>query len=217
MLVKWFAHACFLLEVKSGTKILIDPFSEEIGYKLPEVSTDILLVSHGHEDHNCDKSIVGDYERFDSEGVFECKDVKITALAQPHDDKGGSLRGDTLTFKIRAEGINILHLGDIGVVPTAEFAQAVGKVDVLFIPVGGVYTVGPEEALEIIKLLEPNIIIPMHYKTAGLKLDIGNLYDFTKIAKKFTDISTIGGSNFEITADNLKKRTRIAVMQNQCD
>ncbi len=217
MLVKWYAHACFSLELKSGTKILIDPFNEEIGYSLPEVSTDILLVSHEHFDHSYDKTIVSQYERFDSEGDFECKGVKISAISQPHDEKGGSLRGDTLTFKIKAEGINILHMGDIGIVPSVEFAQKVGKVDVLFLPVGGVYTVGPEEAIEIIKLLEPNIIIPMHYKTTGLKLDIGNLYDFTKVAKKFTDISTIGGSNFEITADNLKKRTRIVVMQNQCD
>ncbi len=217
MNIKWYAHSCFLLTLKNGMRILFDPFDAHVGYTLPEISTDILLVSHAHSDHNYTSTVTGDYKLIDGAGDFECAGVKITAIAQFHDKSAGKERGSVLTFKIYAEGITLLHMGDIGHVPDDDYFEKLGNVDILLVPVGGIYTIDPKEALEICKKIEPNIIVPMHYKTPGLTYDLMSVFSFTNEARSYFDLSKLGDDEFDITSDNLKKRSRIIVMQNSYD
>ncbi len=217
MKIQWIAHACFMLTLDSGTTVLVDPFNEEIGYKLPELSPDILLLSHGHNDHAEAGLVAGNPKVIDKEGEYTVEDVRITAISQPHDHHDGQRRGHTLTFKIVAEDIRLLHAGDLGCIPDEGYIASLGKIDVLMVPVGGVYTLDANEALELIKLIEPNIILPMHYKTAGLVYDIASLRAFKTIANTFIDVATVGGSSMNVSADNLKKRQRIVVLQNIYD
>ena len=213
----WITHSCFKIRLESGLELLFDPFNNEIGYEPIDLTTDILFVSHQHFDHNYVECVKGDYVLMDKPGEYQVKDVKITGFPSVHDHHGGANRGDNIIFKIEAEGMSIMHMGDVGCIPTAEEFEAFGHVDVLMIPVGGFYTVDANEALEICKRINPNIILPMHYKTLYLEMPIAPVFEFTDAAGKYFDRSRLGANNFSITKDNLKKRTRIIVMNNSLD
>lgn len=217
MTIEWIAHSCFQITLEDGREILFDPFESSIGYEMPNVGPDIVLVSHDHYDHNCLDNVHGEYVLVDQEGHRELDGVTIEGICTYHDHEQGAKRGKTLMFKVTAEGLTVLHMGDVGQVPDEELFGKIGKVDILLIPVGGVYTIDAEEALETCKRIDPNIIVPMHYKTLFLNLDIDPVFKFTDAAGRYFDRSRIGGSSFSITAGDKKKRTRIVVMENSLE
>ena len=118
-----------------------------------------------------------------------------------------------ITFVINAEGLNLLHMGDIGVVPSEEYFAKLPKIDILMIPVGGVFTVDAEGAFSILEHIHPNITIPMHFKTEKLTFDVSGVFDFLQRSKGEFDISRLGGAVLEVDPLNLKKRSRIIVME----
>ncbi len=212
MIIKWLGHSCFLLTLKNGKSIVIDPYDESTGYEPVNEKADIVLVSHDHHDHSDVKGIKGNYNLIKSAGEYESDGVKITGALAYHDDQQGALRGNVVVNTIEAEGIRVMHMSDIGCVPDESFFKNAGKIDILMIPVGGVYTIDAKGALEIIEKLKPNITIPMHYLTPALKISLKGVHEFTALAGKEYDISRLGGSSLEIAADTLKKRQRIVVM-----
>lgn len=212
MIIKWFGHACFKIILKDGKSIMIDPFDETVGYGKIDEKADIVIVSHNHFDHSYTQGIRGEYTLIDSPGTYNKGGIEITGVLLDHDDQQGKQRGKVVVNTIQAEGIRIMHMGDIGVVPDDSFFANAGKIDILMIPVGGVYTIDAKAALQIIEKLSPNITIPMHYMTEASKLQLKGVHEFTNLAGKEYDISRLGGSSLEITADNLKKRQRIFIM-----
>ncbi len=213
MIIKWFGHSCFQLTLKNGKSIVIDPYDESVGYELVDEKADIVLVSHDHHDHSYVKSIRGDYKLIRGAGEYQDDCVKITGVSLYHDNQKGAQRGQVVVNTIEAEGIRVMHMSDIGSVPDTSFFENAGKIDILMIPVGGFYTVDAQGALEIIDKMKPNITIPMHYLTSVSKLTVlKGVHEFTALARKEYDISRLGGSSLEITADTLKKRQRIVVM-----
>lgn len=213
MHIKWIGHACFLLTLKNGKKIITDPYDNTVGYDSVDEEADYVLVSHNHYDHNFTDGISGEYKLIDKPGNYKFDDIVLTGFELPHDDVNGTKRGKVTAFLIETENIKILHMADVGVVPDDSFFDALPKIDVLLVPVGGVYTIDAHGAFEILEKLQPNITIPMHYMTHVLKFALKGVYEFEQMASKEYDISHIGHSDYEISCGDPKKRPRIIIMQ----
>jgi len=184
MEIIWHGHSFFEIksrENKNQLKIAIDPFSEEIGLKVPKVEADILLISHNHYDHNNKDAISGNYFLVDSPGEYEVKGVFVKAIKSFHDKVEGKERGENLIFLIETEDLRVCHLGDFGQKELNEKQiEEIGGVDILMIPIGGVYTISAKEAIKILEQLEPKITIPMHYSLPKLKIKLDSVDKFLK-------------------------------------
>ena len=166
MLFIHIGHAEFLIETESGVRIATDPYDAGCGYPLRPVTADIALVSHHHHDHDAVENLKGEPRIIDQAGKYTPETgVRITAVRGFHDDAGGSKRGETLLFLLEAEGLRIVHLGDLGCPLSAEQAEILKNPDVLMIPVGGFYTIDAAQAKKTADQLGARIILPMHYKT----------------------------------------------------
>lgn len=168
MEISYIAHSCFKIKGKDVT-IVIDPYDpKSTGQKMPTLSADVLLMSHQHSDHNY-KEAVTDYRLLvDTAGEFEVQDVFIHGIKCYHDNKMGEERGQNVMFHIEIDGLSVLHLGDLGHELGKEMLEQIPDVDVLLIPVGGVYTIDASTATKVISDIEPGIVVPMHYQTTTL-------------------------------------------------
>lgn len=211
MVIEWIAHACFRVTLEDGRCLVFDPFCN-IGYQMPKIRADLVTVSHGHFDHNAVDALTGDFRVFDKAGTYAVDGVEIRGIPSFHDDAHGEKRGGNLIFRVRAEGLTLTHLGDLGHVPDETLYQELVGTDVLMIPVGGNYTIDAVQALEICRRVEPNIILPMHYKTPGLTVDVARRHLFEEVVKGYFDCSQLGKSEFSYVAADKKKRTRVIWM-----
>jgi L-ascorbate metabolism protein UlaG (beta-lactamase superfamily) len=168
----WYGHSMFLLQSPDGVEILIDPNSG-IGYPKPALpKVDLVVVSHEHFDHN-KVEVAGSGVRVlrgiqdgDWANIDETvDDVHISTIATFHDDRQGGLRGKNSMFLFEVAGLRLLFAGDLGHLLTDEQVAAAGSVDVLLLPVGGQFTIGPAEATQVVEQLKPRLVVPMHYKT----------------------------------------------------
>jgi L-ascorbate metabolism protein UlaG (beta-lactamase superfamily) len=213
MYIKWLGHSCFKITLKDGRTIIVDPYDPKVGYKPVDEEANIVVVSHDHYDHAYTADIKGDYKLIKGAGSHGEDGIEITGIEADHDDQDGTQRGKVVCFVMEAEGVRVMHMSDIGVMPDESFFQKAGKIDVLMVPVGGVYTVDAKGAFKIMERLSPNITIPMHYMTPTLTLRLQGVHDFIKLASKVCDVSRQLESCLNVSADNLKKRMRIIVMQ----
>lgn len=187
--ITWAGQSCFQISV-SGSKdnqadIVIDPFDEKIGLKLPNFSSDILLVSHDHHDHNNVKAVKGSPFLIQGAGEYEIKGIFVQGIDSFHDDSDGKERGGNTIYTIEAEGIRFCHLGDLGQKQlTDDQLDKIGTVDVLMIPVGGTYTISSAEAPKIIGQIDPKIVIPMHYELPKLNIELDDVNKFLKAMGK---------------------------------
>jgi len=180
MTINWFGQSCFRIDAKEGS-ILIDPFSKEIGLKPPKIKDDLVLVTHNHPDHNNLENLNPEAFVINTPGEYEKKGVAVRGITSFHDKSQGKERGPNTIYVIKAEDMVLCHLGDLGQEKLDEKqVEEIGDVDVLFIPVGGNYTINYKEAVEVIGQIEPKIIIPMHYKVKDLKVEIEGPDKFMK-------------------------------------
>jgi len=180
MKITWYGHSCFKIAT-NNTIIVTDPFGKDIGLKPIRCEADIVTVSHDHYDHNNILSLRGSPFIVNEPGEYELKGITIRGINSFHDKKEGKERGLNTLFVIEAEGIKICHLGDLGQKElTSEQLESLGDVDILLIPVGGIYTVDGEEAVKIINQIEPKIVIPMHYKIPNLTIKLQGVDNFLK-------------------------------------
>lgn len=190
MEIKYLGRSSFLIKTKTA-KLVTDPFNPEmIGLKFPKTEADIVTVSHQHQDHNQVKNISGingvNPLIIDMPGEFEKMGVRIFGFQSFHDKTSGSERGENILYKIEAEGLSVLHCGDLGVVPEESFLEAIGEVDILLVPVGGFYTIDAEEAFQLVKKVEPLIVVPMHYNSGkSSKKEESQLAEVSEFTKKF--------------------------------
>lgn len=203
MIITWYGHSCFKIQTKpqrgsSEVVIFTDPFDKKIGLRPPQGNADIVTVSHSHYDHCNVEALKGNPMIIDAPGEYSKKETQIIGIDSFHDNKNGAERGRNTIFVFESEDLKICHLGDLGHILDEKQLDQIGEIDILMIPVGGVFTVNPREAETTISQLEPKIIIPMHYKIKGLTIDIED-------EKKFCD--EIGGCPKEkIDKLNIKKK-----------
>ena len=204
MKFKWLGHSCFLLTSAKGTRILTDPCDETTGYRIAPVEVDAVTTSHDHFDHNYRGIAIGENVPYIATlGSHQVKDdVKITGIHSFHDDKQGALRGENIIFVFEMDDLRIVHLGDLGHVPDAETIAAIGCTDILLTPVGGLFTIDYSQALELANLLQPKVVIPMHYKTDVLPFPISDAAPFLDHAKNCT-IHRMRQSEVELTKESL--------------
>lgn len=186
MNIFWHGQSCFQINLSQGknnhVNIVIDPFSEKMGLRLPKLQADILLITHEHYDHNNVKAVSGNPFIVSGPGEYEIKNVFIEGISSWHDNSQGKERGENTIYTIEAEELKLCHLGDLGQKElTEEQIEKIGEIDVLMIPIGGVYTISAKEALKVMSQLEPKIIIPMHYQIPKLNIKLDSLDKFLKI------------------------------------
>jgi L-ascorbate metabolism protein UlaG (beta-lactamase superfamily) len=179
MEITWYGQSCFRLRDRLATAVT-DPYGKDIGYSLPRVRADIVTVSHDHSDHNYVKGVRGDPKVLSGPGEYEVSGVFVTGISTFHDRKKGGSRGRNTVFLFDFEGLTVCHLGDLGHVPTQAQVEALDDIDVLLIPVGSRFTINASQAAEVISLLEPRLVIPMHYKTKTLKVKLDPVSKFLK-------------------------------------
>ena len=166
MVIRQIHHAEFLIETESGFRIVTDPYDSSCGYPVEAVRADAVLVSHGHHDHNAVETISGHPTVISTEGIFSPDPmIRVTAVTGYHDDEEGRKRGTTLLFLIEAEGLRIVHLGDLGCALDEEKIRKLFRPDILMIPVGGFFTIDGKQAAETAKALGARTVLPMHYKS----------------------------------------------------
>jgi len=206
MFIKWFGHASFQIDTAAG-RIITDPFNAKLGYPMFPREADIVTVSHQHWDHNAVESVSGSPRVLAESGLYKLNGMVIQGFPAFHDKKAGLERGCNIIFKISAEEISLLHLGDLGHMLSQEMAEAIGSVDILLLPVGGKYTVGADEACDIVRLLQPRIVIPMHFQTPHLSFPLAPVEEFTS---RFERVLKLPG--LEISSQDLPDETQVIVL-----
>ncbi len=200
LIIRWHGHSCF--EIDSGVQVIVDPHNgRSIGLRPPRLKADIVLVTHDHFDHNAVHVVSGNPKTIKEVGTYNIQGLKIVGITAYHDTEQGAKRGKITMFKIQSEGISILHMGDIGHIPTSKMVDEIGKVDILMLPIGGTYTIGPSEAKKTAEIIRPKVIIPMHYKLPGLSLALQPVDNFTK--QYPPDAKLFVGKEIEVTRSEL--------------
>lgn len=206
--ITWFGHSCFRLSDRGAT-IVTDPPSDDMGYDRPRIRADVVTISHEHPGHNNRIGFRGGPKVFDGPGEYEVKDVFITGIATYHDTRSGASRGPNTVFLFEFDGVTICHLGDLGHVPAQSEVEALSSVDVLLIPVGGVNTIDPSKASEVISLIEPLLVVPMHYKTPVEK---AKLQTVDKFLKEMGLSPMPAQPELKVTKSSLPSETQIVVL-----
>lgn len=206
MKIWWRGHSSFCIEA-AGHKIITDPYDFKLGYPIVPTKADIVTVSHDHWDHNAIETILGNPQIIMDPGISETAGIRLQGMASFHDGQEGRERGPNIIFKITADGLVLVHLGDLGHMLTDQQILEIGLVDVLLVPVGGIYTIDAHQAVSIVNKLQPKVVIPMHFNTPHLSFHLAPVEEFT-----FYYDQVIKKPNLEVSADQLTLPTRIIVL-----
>lgn len=178
MEISWYGHSCFRLRDKEIV-IMTDPYDKSLGLPVPRVRADVVTVSHDHPDHNAVQNIKGEPVVLSGPGEYEIKGIFVTGASSSEGEKRPLAQENTI-FVFDMDGLTVCHLGDLDHVPVQEQIEALGDVHVLLIPVGGAPTLSASQAAEVIRLLEPRIVIPMHYSLPEMALKLDPVSKFFK-------------------------------------
>jgi L-ascorbate metabolism protein UlaG (beta-lactamase superfamily) len=208
MFITWLGHSCFKIQDKNGpdgVTLITDPFDPSIGLKLPNIEADIVTVSHDHYDHNNVKGLRGTPFIIKSAGEYDIKGMAVHGAESFHDAQTGKDRGLNIIYRMEVEDVSISHLGDLGHTLDNKQLELLQGTDILLIPVGGKFTLDAKKAVEVVSQIEPRIVIPMHYKVPGLKIDIDGVDKFIKeIGIKPREEEKLKMSKRDLPADNME-------------
>lgn len=209
MNIYWLGQASYLIKTANGKRLLIDPFDDSIGYTPFKGSVDLVTISHNHYDHNFTGFIENNPTIINSLGDHTIDFCKVTGIKAFHDQTKGSERGDNIIFKYAIDDIVLCHLGDLGHDLDENTINKIGKVDVLFVPVGEIYTLDVKSAVNVVKKINPKYIVPMHYKTKFLNLPLEGVDKFLMEMKNY---ETENVSIFSVNKDDLSSKSKIILI-----
>ena len=177
--ISWLGHSCFRIRGRYAT-VITDPYPPGLGYSLGKPTARIVTVSHQHPGHSYVQGIGGEPRLVTGPGEYEISGVLIIGIATFHDGEKGRKRGRNTVYLMEVDEVSVCHLGDLGHVLTTEQVEELDNVDVLLLPVGGVSTINAPMAAEVVRQLEPKVVVPMHYKTEALSWELEPVQRFLK-------------------------------------
>ena len=212
MKIKWLGLASFLITSDSGTRIITDPYETggDLSYREIRESADIVTVSHDHFDHNNVAAIRGNPQIFRKVGKADIEGIRFRGIASFHDNVGGKERGKNTISRFEVDGVKVCHLGDLGHQLSDEQISEIGPVDVLLVPVGGIFTIDAKIATKLCDRLKPKIIIPMHFMDGKCHFPIAGVDEFLRGKENLNRLDT---SEIEIRSEELPSVTRIVVLK----
>jgi L-ascorbate metabolism protein UlaG (beta-lactamase superfamily) len=214
MEITWYGHSCFRLTERNFATVVTDPFdNKSIGYGPLKLRSDIVTVSHDAPGHSHTDAVKGTSHVIDGAGEFEIGGVFITGVQTDGARKKGKEHGaDNTVYVFDYDGITVAHLGDLIQVPTQSEIELFGTVNVALVPVGGGGGLNAAKAAEVISLLEPNLVIPMHYATPATKLSLDALNKFLKEM----GLSKLDAQpSLKVTRSGLPSETHVVVLEYQ--
>lgn len=207
--ITWLGHSCFRLRGKEAT-VIVDPPSPEAGFRLGALSADIVVISHDHPGHNNAAAVSNVRKVVSRPGEYEIAGVLIEGVRTYHDKEGGRRLGKNTSYLIEIDGVTICHLGDLGHVPTAAQVQQLGPAEVLLVPVGGGSTLDSVAAVETIGLLEPRLVVPMHYRTASSRPELDPV---EKLLREMGLSGIEPQARLAVTPTTLPLETRVVLLE----
>jgi L-ascorbate metabolism protein UlaG (beta-lactamase superfamily) len=213
MEIVWYGHACFRLTERSYATVVTDPYkSEAVGYPPLKLKADIVTISHDSPSHNNLSAVAGKDHIISGPCEFEIGGVFITGIQTNGQSKAASDEPRNTLYLFDYNGITVLHLGDLSRVPSQAEVEDLGPIHIVLIPVGGgANSLNAAKAAEVVSLIEPNIVIPMHYKTAGTTLPLDPLGKFLKEMGQ-AKVDTLPSLKVS-SASSLPDETRIVALE----
>jgi len=213
MEITYFGHASFRIKGKTAT-VVTDPYTFDIGLKFPKhITADVITISHEHKDHSEVRQIEGAPYVIRGAGEYEVKGVGVIGLSTYHDEEKGAKRGNNTVFRIEIDGMSIVHLGDLGHPLSAADVDSLDGVDILMVPVGGIYTIGAAAAVAIVNEIEPSIVIPMHYGRPELEAkQFGELAPVSAFLKELGKEDVVPQPKLSITRDKMPEQMQVVVL-----
>lgn len=205
----WLGHAMFLLEDGQGRRLVTDPYDAQVGYRVPEVSADVVLVSHDHFDHNNVSAVKGNPRVVKGPGETEAMGIKIKGFPSYHDPKRGSERGPNTVYRFTMGELDFVHVGDLGHLPDPELAKELSGADVLLVPVGGTFTIDDREAEELVHMLKPHLVIPMHFRNDACAFPIKTAEPFIQ---RFERVERAGRGPLYLSREALPEPLTVVLM-----
>jgi L-ascorbate metabolism protein UlaG (beta-lactamase superfamily) len=207
-------HSSFRIRGKAAT-VVTDPYDPlSTGLKFPKnVEADVVTISHGHDDHNSVSQIMGAPFVIQGPGEYEVKGVGVVGVSTYHDNEKGASRGRNAIYRIEIDGVAIVHLGDLGHTLTTAEVDELGGVDILMVPVGGVYSLDAAQAVAVVNEIDPSIVIPMHYGRSELDQKIfGQLQPVSAFLKEIGK-EAVPQAKLSITKDKLPDQMQVVVLE----
>lgn len=175
MELTWYGLSCFRLNERKHASVVTDPYNGKMGLPALKLKADVVTISHDAPGHNYLTAVSGAQHSLDGPGEYEIGNVFITGIVTK-----SSAKANNVIFLFDYDGLKVAHLGDLDRVPSQTEIEALEEVNVLLLPVGGGNGLNAAQASELVSMLEPNIVVPMHYKLPGLKLELDELERFLK-------------------------------------
>lgn len=218
MEITWLGHSSFRLKGKNGA-VVTDPFdSSMVGFKFPKTTADIVTISHDHNDHNQKEKISGNPKPpkvISGPGEYEIGGISIFGIASYHDDNLGQERGTNTIYVITLDNIRICHLGDLGHKLTQDHLSQIGQVDIALVPVGGVFTIDPGQAQEVVASMEPKVVIPMHFKVNAVsEQNFGKLATVDQFIKEM-GLEPLRVEKYSVSQDELPEDMQLVILENK--
>lgn len=208
MTIQWLGHSCFLITSSDGRTLLTDPFDETVGYALPNVPANVVTCSHDHYDHHATHPLPDGYTVIDTPGTHHNHGFVVEGIPSFHDEEQGSLRGANTIYTFQVDGLKVAHLGDLGHLPTKAMEEQLQGIDIMLLPVGGVYTVDGDQAVQIVEMVKPRLAIPMHYRTDELRFELSGPEAFLS----HFDHHKLNSNRVEINAENIGDYAPVLVL-----
>jgi L-ascorbate metabolism protein UlaG (beta-lactamase superfamily) len=207
MELHWLGHACFRIRGKGAT-IVTDPYADEVG-RLGRPTADLVTISHEHAGHGHAAGVAVQGRVVRGPGEYDIRGVPVVGVQTAHDAVGGRERGRNVVYALYVDDVAICHLGDLGHVPTAEQVEAIGRVDVLLLPIGPRAPLSATQALEVVNLLDPRVVVPMHHRVSPRDADDGSV---AALCRALGAAASAPQGRLSLTAETLPEARTVVVL-----